>query len=146
MNKRFDSAFRAVILFQILTGIIHSLSLFVEREATNPQEAEVLQLMSDYKFDLGGGFKHSIDEIMMAFSICFSLLLFFSAIINFYLLKYKVNGKVMRAVVIANLVTYLICFGAMVSFTFLPPIICTGFIALTLMMSFIFLKERQMNH
>jgi len=132
---------KAAIISQGMTGIFHVLGIISGSKPNNDTEKTLMDLMQDYKFDLGSGFLHSMDDIMLAFSISFSLLLFFSAALNFYLLKTNIAANILKGVIVINLLTYIPCFITMVMLTFLPPIVCTGLITLFLMISFFQIRK-----
>ena len=60
----------AVVL--ILLGLVHSISLFQPLIASNQTERQLLDLMSNYKFDLMGSMR-SMANLMRGFSMCFML-------------------------------------------------------------------------
>ncbi len=99
--------------------------------------------MTHYKFNLGAGFYRSMEDLMNTFSIAFSLLLFFSGALNLFLLRSDLPARTMKGVVLINLVTYLICFISICLLAFLPPIICTGLIVVTLLPAYIKLRNQE---
>lgn len=121
---------KAAAFTQLLTGFFHVLGIIAETKPKNETEKTLLDLMSSYKFDLGAGFRHSMDDIMLAFSISFALLLFFSAAINYSLVKLGTDVRILKSVVLINIATYGICFVTMAMLTFLPPVICIGLVIL----------------
>ena len=58
----------AVVL--IILGLVHSLSLFEKPVAANDTERQLLDLMSNYKFNLMGSIR-SMDDFLRGFSIAF---------------------------------------------------------------------------
>lgn len=134
--KNYSFWIKATITMQFLTCIFHILGIIAETTPKNESEKILLELMHGYKFDLGAGFRHSMADIMLAFSISFSLLLFFSAAINFFLLKYCFDVKILKGVVGINIFIYMICFVTMALLTFLPPVICIAMIVLFLSISY----------
>ena len=54
----------------ILLGAAHSLSLFEKMTPTNDTERQLLDLMSNYRFNLAGSMR-SMDNLLRGFSICF---------------------------------------------------------------------------
>ena len=132
---------KAAIISQGMTGIFHVLGIISGSKPNNDTEKTLLDLMQNYKFDLGSGFLHSMDDIKLAFSISFALLLFFSAALNFYLLKTNIAPNIVKGVIVINLLTYIPCFITMVMFTFLPPIVCTGLITLFLMIALLQIRK-----
>ncbi len=116
------------IIFQLLTAAIHSVSFFVKPVPTNDTEKQLIELMGTYKMDLGAGFKPSMGNILLSFSISFTLLLLFGGLLNILLLRSKAEASLAKRVFGLQTIIYGACFAAMASLTFPPPIICTGLI------------------
>jgi len=137
---------KAAIAMQFITGFLHSLSFLNNPEAANDSERQMLDLMQNYKMDLGAGFQRTMSDLMNAFSISFALFLFFSGAVNLYLLKNKLSSNILKGVVGINLIAYIICFITMSLLTFLPPIVCTALIVLFLFLAFTAFRNIQTNH
>lgn len=121
---------------QALTASFHVLSFFNQPKPINETEAKLFELMSSYKFDLGIGFHRSMNDLMNAFSISFTLLLVFSFLLNLFLLRNKIASQLMKGVILISTLVYFVCFISMACLTFLPPIICTGIIVVALLLSY----------
>lgn len=132
---------KVAIVLQFVTGLFHLLSFLNKSEPRNDNEKQLFDLMTTYKFDLGAGFLRSMEDLMTSFSIAFAILLFFSGILNLFLLKNNLPNKTMKGVILINFIAYLICFISMTLLTFLPPIICTGLITITLLISYFLIQE-----
>lgn len=141
MAKKHLFWLKSAVALQLITGVFHLLSFLNTPKPANDSEKQLLDLMSNYRFDLGAGFHRSMEDLMNSFSIAFTLLLFFSGILNLFLLRSDLPDKTMKGVVLINVLTYLICFISMSILTFLPPIICTGLIVMTLFMSYLMLGK-----
>lgn len=137
MTKTHSFWLKAVIALQFVTGVFHLLSFLNSPEPKNDSEKQLFNLMTNYKFDLGSGFFRSMENLMNSFSIAFALFLFFSGILNLFLLRSNLPNKTMKGVILINLFAYLICFISMSLLTFLPPIICTGLIVLILLIAYL---------
>jgi hypothetical protein len=118
--------------FQILTGLIHSVGLFVTPEPKNETERQLIELMDTYRIDAGAGFTPSTSELFLALSSCMTLLCLFGGILNWYLVK-KLDAATMKGVLNINILIFGACFIIMAALTFLPPIICTGLIFVSLL-------------
>lgn len=145
MIKRHTFWLKAAIVLQFVTGFFHLLSFLSKPEPKNDNEKQLFDLMTNYRFDLGLGFVRSMEELMNSFSIAFALLLFFSGILNLFLLKNNLPTKTIKGVILINFCTYLICFISMSLLTFLPPIICTGLIVITLFISYLIIRRQGIN-
>jgi hypothetical protein len=64
--------FTAGSIFLLLLGLVHSLSLIGRPVPANETERQLLDLMSNYKFNLMGSMR-SMDNLMRGFSISFML-------------------------------------------------------------------------
>ena len=130
-------------VFQLLTAAFHSVTFFiVQPQPGNDTERQLLDLMSTYKMDLGAGFERSMKDLMDSFSISFTLLLLFGGLLNFFLLRKKVEPETVRGVIGINVLIFGSCFVAMVLLTFLPPIICTGLIFTSLLMAYLTVPKK----
>ena len=137
MTRTHSFWLKTAITLQIVTGIFHLLSFINNPEPKNESEKQLFDLMTNYKFDLGSGFHRSMEDLMNSFSIAFTLFLFFSGILNLFLLRNDLPQKTMKGVIMINFFAYLICFIAMSILTFLPPIICTGLIVVMLLIAYL---------
>ena len=145
MLKRYTFWFTAAILFQGLTGLFHSLSLFLTPIADNETERQLLELLTTYKIEAGAGFAPTYYNLMTALSSCFTFLCLFAALVNGYLLFKHTEPAVMRGIVAINLGTFAFLFVVMAYFTFLPPIMFTGLIVFNLLAAFIFVPKIESN-
>jgi len=134
---------KAAAVSQLLTAVFHSLSFVNNPQPGNDTERQLLDLMTNYKLDLGAGFTHSMKDLMTAFSISLTLLLLFGGCLNWFLLRKKVESETMRGVIGINVIIFGGCFAAMTLLTFLPPIICTGLIFICLLMAYITILKKQ---
>lgn len=115
-----------LITFQTITGIAHTIGLFVNVAPVNETEKQLLDLTTNYYRDMGMGINRSTYELVFAVSSCFSLLCFFGAVSNFY---FRNNFELVGFLGV-QLIFFGVLFGIMLAYTFLPPIILTGAILL----------------
>lgn len=141
MLKRYTFWFTAAVLFQMLTGLIHSLSLFLTPVPRNDTERQLFDLLTNYKMDAGAGFAPTYYNLMTALSSCFTFLCLFAALSNGYLLIKHTEPTVMRGIIAINVGIFGFVFVVMAYFTFLPPIFCTGLIFANLLAAFIFVPK-----
>jgi len=64
--------FRSGGVWLVLLGLVHSISLFQRPVPANATERQLLDLMTNYKFNLPGALR-SMDNLMRGFSIAFML-------------------------------------------------------------------------
>jgi hypothetical protein len=139
---KFQTLFRIASYLMLLTAFFHSLSFFAEPVAANETEKTLIDLMKTYKRDLGAGFMHTTNEIMISFSACFTLICLFGGLMNLYLISKIQERSILNGILNINLLVFGILFVVMAAFTFLPPILCTGLIFLMLIISKIGLKKQ----
>lgn len=132
--KRFSLWLKLAAGFQLVTCLIHSVTLFLKPQPANDTERQLVALMN-YKFDFGAGFHRSMAEVTTALSACFCLVCLLGALMNWYLLRKEVGRDVMAGVININLVVFGLCFVVMCLFTFLPPITLTGLIFIFLILA-----------
>jgi CHASE2 domain-containing sensor protein len=126
----------------LLNALIHSLTLFIQPAAQDETQRQLFDLMTSYKQDLGAGFKRSTKELVTALSACFSLLCLLGGLTIAFLLRKQAEVRIMKGVVGIHVLVFGICFAVMAVFTFLPPIVLTGLIFLSLLLAY-FLMPRQ---
>jgi len=64
--------FTAGAVWLVLLGLVHALSLFAKQVPANETERQLLDLMSNYKFNVMGSMR-SMDNFLRGFSIAFML-------------------------------------------------------------------------
>jgi hypothetical protein len=140
MLKRYTFWLWMAVVFMLLTGAVHSISLFVHPVPANEVERQLIELMTTYKNDFGAGFHPTMGNLFTALSSCFSLLCLLGGLTNAYLLKKKIHAGILKGFVWINLLVFGICFVMMLVFTFLPPIVLTGLIVLFLALTLITIR------
>jgi hypothetical protein len=138
MLKRYTFWLWLAVVFQLLTAIVHALSLFTSPDPSTlgPAERQLLDLMTNHRMDLGPWFHPTMGNLFTAVSACYSLLCLLGALTAIYLLRKKVDAAVVKGLTGIQLLVFAICFVVMLVFTFLPPIVLTGLITLSLALSF----------
>ena len=137
MLKRYTFWFSAAILFQLITGLVHAVSLFVHSEPANETERQLDLLVTTYRIQTPGGFAPTHGDLFTALSSTFTFLCLFAALSNGYLLFKHTEPNVMRGILGINVAIFGAVFAVMAYFTFLPPIVCTGLIFINLLAAFI---------
>lgn len=135
MLKQYSFWLKTSIILQVITAAAHSMSFFFTPEGSTHQEHLLIDLMQNYRTDMGAGFSPSTMNIMTAFSACFALLYLMGALVNGYLLRRKTDIVTMKGIITINLVVFGVCFMIMALNTFLPPIVMTGMVFLSLIVS-----------
>lgn len=124
--KKFRPWLIAALVFQLLTGFVHSISFFIPMQATQESEKLLVELFTSQKLDMGAGFSRTLYQIFMAVSISFSLLFLFGGFLNWFLVRKKISTDIIRTIISIQSVIFGICFITTMKFAFLPPIILTG--------------------
>jgi len=133
--KNYITWLKITAISQIIIALIHSISFFVTLPPNNETEKQLFGLIDTYKLDLGAGFHRTMNELTLVFSACFGLLYLLGGLLNWYLLRKKVEPQIMKGVITINLVIFGICFVLTIIFAFLQPIILTGLVVLFLILS-----------
>lgn len=142
MLKRYTFWLWVAIVFQLLTALAHSLSFVVTSVPNNETERQLLDILANYRMDMGAGIRRTPGELFKALSSCFSLLYLLCGLINIYLLRKHVDVGVVRGLVGIQLLVLGLCFGIMALWTFLPPIILTGLVFITLAITYLTATQR----
>ena len=137
MLKRYTFWFSAAILFPLLTGVLHAISLFIKPEPANDIERQLVDLITTYKMDVGGGFTPTYSNLFTALSSCFTFLCLYAGLTNGYLLIKQAEPNVMKGILAINVAIFGVVLLVMAFFTFLPPIVCSAFIFVNLLAAYI---------
>ena len=130
MFKKFSFWIWGAIITQSITAAFHTLSLFITPEPTNETEKQLMDLTRNYKPDMGMGFHPSFKDFFTAFSISFTLLFIFGALINVYFKRKNLQAGLWKGLLLIETIIFGAVFIAMLAFTFIMPVICTGLIFL----------------
>ena len=143
MLKKYRFWLWTAVVLLFLTALIHTSTLFVEPAAKNETERQLLALLVGYKQDFGAGFQRSMKEIFIALSACFSLVCLLGGLTLGFLARTKSDVRILKGVVGIHVLVFAICFGVMAVFTFLPPIVLTGLIFLSLLVTYLLIPRQQ---
>ena len=141
MWKRYTFWLWTAVVFLLLTGAIHAISLFISPTPQNETERQLLALMTSYKQDMGGGFHPTMWNLFTALSSCFTFLCVLGGLTIAYLLKKKATPEILKGIVGIHLLVFAVCFIVMAVFTFLPPIVLTGLCVLFLGLGFLAIPD-----
>lgn len=137
MLKRYTFWLTAAVLFQFITAILHSLSLFINLPPSNDTEAQLQTLITTYHMNAGAGFSPTYSDLFTALSSCFTFLCLFAGLTNGYLLLKHAEPSLMKGILAINVAIFGVVFLVMAVFTFLPPIVCTGVIFINLLAAYL---------
>ncbi len=138
MSSQFSFWIWGTIGAQILSAVAHSLSFIAKQTPRNETEKQLIELTTKYKSDLGAGFKRSFWQLFIGVSVCFTMIYLFGAALNWYLLKSHISPDLWEGILLMELIVYGLLFILMIRFTFLPPIVVTGLVALFLAGAYFF--------
>ena len=145
MLKRYTFWFSAAILFQLITGTVHVLSLFITPSVTDDTHRQILTLVTSYKINAGAGFTPTYYNLFTAFSSCFTFLCFFAALTNGYLLFKHTEPTVMRGIIAINVGIFGLVFLTFIYFTFPTLIFFAGLIFVNLLAAIIVVPRIESN-
>ncbi len=126
---------RVAAVMQLITALIHSLSLFVKPEPASDIERQIFIMVESYRFDLGGGFHQPLGDLMTGLSMCFCLFFLLGGSVSLFLLRKRAAPDLISGIVDIYIVAYGFCFVWMMLFTFLPPIVLSGTVFLALVIT-----------
>jgi len=128
MGASFSFWIWGLVIAQFVAALSHSLSFIAKQKPRNETEAKLLDLVFNYRSDLGGGIKRSFNDLFIGVSICFTMVYTLGAVINWYFVKTGINPEIWKGLLLIELIAYAILFLLMIRFTFWPPIIVTGLV------------------
>ena len=131
--RNYSAWLKTASISQFIASIIHAITLFINLPPTNDTERQLFNLMETYKFDFGAGFHRTMGQLLFALSACFCLVCLLGSLINWYLLRKKVQPEILQGVISINLVIFGILLVLTILFAFLMPIILAGLIVLFLL-------------
>lgn len=131
----------ATYIFQLLTGVIHSLSFFSDHKASNDAEKPLIEAITTIKMEMGAGFNPTFQELFLSVSAALTLLCLFSGVMNWYLLKLNLSNAAYKSIMGINAVTFGIYTIVNFFFSFLPPLICISLIFVSSLMAYLINKE-----
>ena len=143
MFRRYTFWVWLAVVFQLLNALGHSLSFFITQVPTNETERQLLQLMANYQLDMGAGFHRTTHQLFTALSACFPLFYLLGALNNIYCLKTRVEPRVLRALLAIQVIVFGIALGVIIVFAFLPPIVLSGLVFLSLAVAFFLTPKTQ---
>src|SRR4029077_15381980 len=97
--KKYSTWLKTAAIFQFIATIIHAITLFVSPPPNNETEKQLFSLMDTYKFDFGAGFHPTMGGLTLTLSACFCLVCLLGGLINWYLLRKKVEPEIMKGVI-----------------------------------------------
>ena len=111
----------------LIIGAVHSISLFQKLLPANDTEKQLLDLMSNYKFDLAGSLR-SMDNLLTGFSMSFMLAAL--AFGTFDLLLSRERAGLLKRVALMNILWLAAMTAVSLRFFFIVP---TSFLVATLL-------------
>ncbi len=136
MENKITPWLKAAIVFQLLTSAIHSLSFLRSPQGKNETEKQLLDLMYNYKMDMGAGFHRSMGEIFTSVSFCFTMIFLLGGLLNFYMIRKKASAELLKGFVGIQALVFGAVFIMAVLFAFLPPATFTGIVFVLLVISY----------
>lgn len=106
MFSNFSFWIWGVIIAQLLTAFFHSLSFIAKPQPKNDTEKQLLELIKNYKMDMGGGIKRSFKNLFTGVSICFTIIYILGAALNWYFLKSGITSEVWSGFLLIQLIAY----------------------------------------
>ncbi len=111
----------------VIVGLVHSLSLFQKQIPANETEKQLLDLMSNYKFNLMGSAR-SMADMLRGFSVCFMLAALGFGF--FDLLLFRERAGLLKRAALANIIWLAAMTAVSLHYFFIVP---TSFLTTTLL-------------
>jgi hypothetical protein len=137
MLKRHTFWLKTAIVFLLLTGLIHSISLFGGLQSENETEKQLLELMSSYHLKLDPFFSPTMADLYTALSSCFTLLYLFGGVSLIFLLQKKAPADILKGMTGIAVIFFGISFAINFALTFIFPIVLTGLCFLFLVLAYL---------
>lgn len=137
MFKKYKFWTRLSIFFSLATALLHSIGLVSGFQPENPGEKTLIDLMNNYKLDLGLGFVRTMNNLMTSFSISFTLLFIFVAMISGVAVQKYTTIVVARSLLGYSVLIFAACFVTMCILTFIIPIVCVGLVFASLLVAWV---------
>lgn len=138
MLSKFSFWIWGTIITQLLTALFHSLSFISSSKPRNEAEKQLIDLITNYKINMGAGINRSFYNLFIGVSICFTFIYLLGGILNWYFLKAGISAGAWKGFLLIQLIIYGVIFLLQVRFTFLPPIIVTGLVFIFLAGTYFF--------
>jgi hypothetical protein len=110
--------FTAGATFLLLLGLVHSLSLFGKPVPANDTERQLLDLMSNYKFNVMGSMR-SMDTFLRGFSISFMLAAFACGALDLILCRER--SGLLKRVALVNMIWLAVMIAVSLRYFFAVP-------------------------
>src|SRR5205823_5685632 len=102
---------------------------------------QLIDLLTNYKFDLGLGFHPTFGDMFTALSSCLTFVCLLGGLTLGYLLLKHAGPNILRGIVGINVIVFGGIFVVMAIFTFILPIVLTGLIFINLLAAFVLIPK-----
>jgi len=106
MLKRYTFWLWLAVVILFLTGLIHSISLFISPVPANEVERQMIELMTHNKMDMGAGFHRTMWDLLTALSASFTFFCLLGGLTIGYLLKMKAPLAILKGIVRIHLLIF----------------------------------------
>lgn len=128
MLKRYTFWLSAAVLFQFISALFHTVTLFINPEPANDTERQLNQMMATYKPELGPGFHPSYADLVTALSSCFTFVCLLGGLTVGYLLIKHTEPRFMKGIAGINALVFGVMFLVLLYFTFWLPVVQIGLV------------------
>jgi len=111
--------FLAGAIWLLLMGAVHSLSFIQKQTPANETERQLLDLMSNYKFNALGSMR-SMENFLTGFSISFMLAALGFGLLNLSLVKER--AALLKRISLVNILWLVVMVGVSLRYFFIIPI------------------------
>ena len=114
-------------IWLLFLGAVHSLSFIMRQTPHNETERQLLDLMSNYKFNVPGAMR-SMDDFMTGFSISFMLAVLGFGLLDLSLVKERT--ALLKRISLVNILWLVVMVGVALRYFFIVP---TTFLSVALL-------------
>ena len=141
MFKRYKVWLIAAVIFQLLAGLTHAITLFVSPPASNETERQLNEMMQTFHPALGPGFHPSFADLVTALSSCFTFVCMLGGLTLGYLLLKHAEPRLIKGVTGINLSIFGVLRAVVVWFAFLVPVAFIALIVVNLLIAFLLMPK-----
>lgn len=143
MFKNYVFWMKTAMVLCFVTAAAHALSFISEPVGGNDIENEMIRLITTHQMNLGNGFNRTFYELFTALSSCFSMMYLLGGLILLHLIRKDADPSLVKGLLGLCLLPFILSFIIMTSLTFLPPILLTALVVVSLTAAWVFTPATQ---
>ena len=141
MFKRYKVWLIAAVIFQLLSGLTHSITLFISPPPSNDSERKLNEMMSTFHPNLDPWFHPSFADLVTALSSCFTFVCLLGGLTLGYMLLKHAELPLMRGLTAINLFIFGVLLAVVLWFAFIIPVAFIALIFVNLLIAFLLMPK-----